>query len=206
MPPSSPPFVKTYPVNLAREPGMPTGIHDPAWKDPAVATKVGLDHYARVMSQGLPRQAFQTVETLAPMRRGAVETRSFVLTTVTPLAGGVRVRAGSYGEIHRRYSFGGRLPPANFHAMAVGFGVDSLGQCFLKALVGRMDGGWGNRAALSVVFASDQGELGGISWVGELDPPGDKPVLVLAQDKALKDGSDALTTATVTFQTVHGTR
>lgn len=204
MPPSSPPFVKTYPVNLAREPGMPTGIHDPAWKDPVVASKVGLEQYHRALSQGTAVAALRTPADLAPLRKGTVETRTFALSQVHTLPNGTRVRTGSFGEIHRRYSFGGRLPGANFHAMVVAFGVDSTGRCFLKATVGRHDGAPGNRGALSVGFSTATGELGGLAWEGELDPAGDHPVLLLAQAAPLQAAFDDVTTATVVFLTVHG--
>jgi len=197
--------IKTHPVNLNRDPQLPTGIHDPRWKEPAVATRVALTTFQRLMMNPalFPAAVMLPAGDVNPGFKGNVDKRAFTFQPAQdiPLKK-LRFKGGSYGEIHHRYSFGGRLPAVNFHAQAVIFGLDSSGRFFLSATVGRMDGGWGNSAALVVKM----GEAGAIQWTHEMDPPQDHPVLVTGQDAALSAAFDGVNDAHVAFHTLHAGR
>jgi len=198
--------LKTLPINLKRDPSLPSGLHDPKWKDPAVASRVALGWHTRLMvTQAALFQATGLLPSGKALegRTGNVDKRSFPLTTRHPTSGGGMFVGGSYGEIYHRYSFGGRLPTVNFHAKAVVFGADSDGRFFLGSTVVRMDGGWGNSASLVLRFLAGTNEVGGIFWEDTLDPPQDKDVLVVGHSDALKAAFPQLTEAAVTFHTVH---
>lgn len=200
-------MIKTVPVNLSRDPSLPTGIHDPKWKDAAVAARVAFNTYQRLL---LDPALFPSTTTLlpdakaAPDFKGGVDKRTFAFLAPEPIPSrNLRFRGGSYGEIHRRYSFGGRLPAVNFHAQAVIFGADSDGRFFLQATVGRMDGGWGNKASLVVKLTGSGGDVGNIAWTHEMDPPMDHHVVVTGRDPALAAAFDGLGNALTTFFTLH---
>ncbi|MEW5848653.1 MAG: hypothetical protein AB2A00_07550 [Myxococcota bacterium] len=202
--------MKTYPVNLNRDPNLPTGIHDPKWRNPAVASVVAFNAYQRTMMEHrgeFPEKPLVTSDALKDARTGTVEKRSFMTAQVHTVQGwNLHFKGGSYGEIHRRYAFGGRLPAVNFHAQNVFFGVDSDGRYFLRAVVGRMDGGWGNKAALSATFLTDKGDLGGVLWQHEMDPPQDYPFVLVGKDARLAAEFNNLREILVVFQTHHAGR
>ena len=120
-------MIKTHPVNLNRDPQLPTGIHDPRWKEPAVATRVALTTFQRLMMNPalFPAAVMLPAGDVNPGFKGNVDKRAFTFQPAQdiPLKK-LRFKGGSYGEIHHRYSFGGRLPAVNFHAQAVIFGLD----------------------------------------------------------------------------------
>jgi hypothetical protein len=128
--------------------------------------------------------------------------RSFSLLPALESSSG-SFRGGGYGEIHRRYMFGGPRPPVNFHAQQVCFGVDQEGLCYLRAVVGRFDGMWGNTARLEVTLRAGDADVATLAWSGELDPPRDVRVVCFQRSDAARDKFSALTDAQVRFDTLH---
>lgn len=193
--------LRTYKVDLTHDPALPVSLFDPKWNDPEVAARVALEAYKRLPldSAELPPLAR---EGLPEQKRTASDTRVFPLEHVQEIHG-LRLKGGSYGELHKKYSYGGRRPTVNFHAQSVCFGLDSEGRYFLRARVGRFDGAWGNDAVLSVTFYAGDEEIGGSHWAGALDPPHDIDVEVIGLDAALKDRFDEVTSARVAFTGNH---
>ena len=195
--------VKSYPVHLGVADGMPRGLFDPQWQDPAVAARVAFMIYCRVPFHSLGDAALDDRAVDAP--HGLSDARSFRLDHTHTLDDGTRFKGGSYGELHRRYAYGTHT--ANFHAQAVSFGADSLGRFTLTAVVGRFDGPWGNQGTLAVSFfakassssSSPEVLVGTASWVKALDPTGDHRVVVVGADPRLAHAFDRLTRADVAF-------
>lgn len=193
--------LRSYPINLVPDPELPRGLFDPRWEDPRITAKVALEHYKRRTARG-PFPAAALAPVLPRYPRAKCDARSFALTHVVEL-GGARVKGSGFGELHRRYTFGGGRPPVNFHAQALCFGADDRGRWFLRANVGRFDGPWGNEAALVVAFFAKDAPLGGVVWTRTLDPAGDVDVELVGVDAALAGAFDALDRADVTFYANH---
>ncbi|HEY4222980.1 MAG TPA: hypothetical protein VGO62_16600 [Myxococcota bacterium] len=190
--------MKSYPVNLGQsgKDGLPAGLFDPRWKDPAVAARVAFTVYCRV--------PFHDDKSPRPLTRdfrsGAAaltDARTFPLVHEHVLDDGTRVKCGSYGELHRRYSFGTHT--ANFHAQTVVFAADSRGRFLLSAVVGRFDGPWGNDATLSATFSAGAQPIGAVVWTRAMDPAGDHRVVVTGVDAALATAFPALDRAALAF-------
>lgn len=189
---AAPKSVKTYDLpDFKRDPTLPSGIWDPMWQKPEVGTRVARQTYQQMRYESVEfgEAALSPEAELADYPKKRCEVRTFSLAEVQTFEGSkVQLRCGSVGEVFKRYTFGTGTgkPPVNFHAQALQFGVDSDGRWFVKATVGRVDGGWGTKAALVVRFVGKDGKaLGGAQWSGELDPPRDVPVLLLGKDAAL---------------------
>lgn len=116
---------------------------------------------------------------------------------------GTRVKGAGWGELHRRYTFGGGRPPVNFHAQALCFGADEHGRWFVRANVGRFDGAWGNEAGLTVTFSAGGVALGAVVWTREMDPAGDVDVELSGTDAALARSFAALDRIDVVFYAHH---
>jgi hypothetical protein len=188
--------VRTYEVNLGRDPLMPTGVWDPAWNKPEVASHVAAELYKRLCAEGL---TFPDVPLLASGKLPKLAKKNTETRTVEPLGeAGAPFKGGSVGEVFKRYAFGPR-PASNFHAQQVCFGVDAEGRYFLQANVGLVGAGLGNKVALVVAFHGPQGELGGVAWEGQAEPSRDLPVRVLGRDQAAKVVLAQATKATVSF-------
>ena len=195
--------MRTYPVKLGASDGMPTSLFDPRWRDPAVAARVAFTLYCRHDFAGADAPLAPVP---APQKAELTDARTFPLVHVHDAGhdgAATRFKGGSYGELHRRYSFGGKRPTVNFHAQAVCFGVDDAGRFYLRSKVGRFDGGWGNDAALVVKLHAGDELLGAIAWQGALDPPQDVHVQIVGVDARLAARFDDVTHAHVAFTGLH---
>ncbi|MGC4115822.1 MAG: hypothetical protein QM765_14735 [Myxococcales bacterium] len=200
------PSIKILPLpDLKRDPTLPTCIWDPMWEKPEVGTRMGMLAYQQLRFESAEFGAgpLLAAETLPEHPKKRIETRRFVLDVVHTFEGSAtRLRAGSYGEVYKRYTFGvsSGKASANFHAQQLTFGADSDGRWFLKGVVGRVDGGWGTRAGLVMRFVTRGGEVvGGISCEHELDPPRDVPFQLLGRDPLLAKHFDQLHQADLIF-------
>ena len=192
--------MRAFPVNLNPDPDLPRGPFDPRWQDPHVASKVAFTVWTRLSFKD--GQATLVLDELPEQRAMFTESRRFPLDVVHA-HDGKRFKGGSYGELHRRYSFGGKRPTVNFHAQALCFGVDDAGRFYLRSKVGRFDGGWGNDAALVVKLHAGDELLGAIVWLGALDPPKDVHVQIVGKDATLAARFDDVTHAHVAFTGRH---
>lgn len=191
--------LKTYDVDLNPPEGMPTGVWDPAWDKPEVATQVALQAYGRVRHLPFDGCTLLDAGELPDNPPKNTEHRTFTLDQVLDVPeGGHRFKGGSFGEIFKRYSFG-PMPAANFHAQAVFFGVDSTGRFFVDALVGLVGGTLENEAALVVRFVGEDGEVGGVAWEGPVKSETNFHLQILGTDPRLEAGFDQLTEIKVSF-------
>ena len=198
--------LKTYELQeMKLEKGMPTGVWDPAWEKPEVATKIAANVYKQMRLESVDFGAEKLVgpEKLKKFPAKKTETRTFALDAAQTFEKSTtRLRCGSFGEIFKRYTFGSGTgkAPVNFHVQALIFGVDSEGRWFVKGRVGRVDGGWGTKAGLTVSFVAKGSKvLGGVQWEGELDPPRDVPFCFVGCDPALAEQFGALKEVHVSF-------
>ena len=195
--------IKTFTPSFKRDPSLPSGVWDPMWQQPEVAARVAVDAYLalRYAQKDFGPDALLEPAAMSALSARFTEERSFGLGEVKLFEGSTtRFRGGSYGEIYRRYTYGGTRAAVNFHAQAVTFGVDSEGRYFLKGVLGRVDGDWGNRAALTCRFLARGGQcVGGVSFSCALDPAHDEPFLVTGQSPRLAQGFDALESAQLSF-------
>lgn len=192
--------MRSYPVNLNPDPDLPRGLFDPRWQDPAIASRVAFTVYRRLSFDEAPLRL--VVDGLPEQKAMVTDARVFPLVDVHE-HDGAKFKGGSFGELHRRYSFGGRRPTVNFHAQAVCFGVDDKGRFYLRSKVGRFDGGWGNDAALVVKLHAGDELVGAVYWAGELDPPKDVHVHLLGKDPVVAARFAELTEARVAFTGRH---
>ena len=180
----TPKTVKTLPMPQKlpqRDAGMPTGIWDPIWEKPEVASKIAAKIYADLRHEGAKFTEELVPDSKLPeLPERKVEERTFKFLAPTKFeTTSTKVKGGSYGEIYRKVTFGNMKPAVNFHAQAATFGLDSTGRFFLRGEVGRVGGDWQNRAWLVLRFLGPKGKvIGGISWHGELDPPANYDVRV----------------------------
>ncbi|HEY3448041.1 MAG TPA: hypothetical protein VGK67_16915 [Myxococcales bacterium] len=195
--------LKTLTPNLKRDPGLPSGVWDPMWERPEVAHRVAVDAYLalRVGDDALwGGDGLLAAEALPDYPKKNTEERTFALGEVRTFEESpTRFRGGSYGEIFRRYTYGQTKPSVNFHAQAATFGLDSEGRYFLKGVVGRVDGIWGNKAALCCRFLAGAELVGGVFFEAELDPPQDVPFRLTGVSPRLRERFDAITAAQVLF-------
>jgi hypothetical protein len=194
--------LKTFTPTFKRDPGLPSGVWDPAWQRPEVASRVAADAYLtlRYAQDDFGPDALQDGAALPQLSDRYTEERRFALGEAKTFDDSpTRLRGGSYGEIFKRYTYGGTRPAVNFHAQAVSFGVDSQGRYFLKGILGRVDGAWGNRAALICRFLAGERCVGGLSFQCELDPPQDVPFLLSGTSPRLAREFDAIDCAQLTF-------
>lgn len=193
--------VKNYEVDLSLDPSLPTGVWDPAWTKSDTAIKMAQLMYAklRINVADWGAEPLQPVAGLPVLPKDRTELRKFKLEGAVTVPGtDTPFRGGSYGEIFRRFAFGAR-PAINFHAQACGFGVDATGRYYVQAQVGRVGGGWGNRAALQVHFMAGGKALGGVAWEGALDGVDTVRVLVTGTDATLQKEFAALDEVLVSF-------
>jgi hypothetical protein len=197
--------VRTYPVKLGANDGMPTSLFDPRWREPEVAARVAFTLYCR---NDFANARAPLARELEAQRADLTETRTFALAHVHSIErdGAKRFKGGSYGELHRHYALGGSNAGGalNFHAQAVSFGVDDAGRYCLNANVGRFDGPWGNDALLTVTFFARGAALGAVRWHASLDPVGDKRVCVVGRDAVIAEQFEAIDRADVAFTARHG--
>ena len=199
--------VKSYPVKLAAQGGMPTSLFDPRWKEPAIAARVAFTLYCRsdLSNARAPLVAVPPATATSGRRSDLTDARSFALVhvqDVEPAFGARRFKGGSFGELHRHYALGnGAL---NFHAQAVCFGIDDAGRFFLHATVGRFDGPWGNDAVLSASFFAGVEPIGAIVWNEALDPVGDKRASETGRDPRVHSRFDAIDRCELSFTARHG--
>lgn len=194
--------IKSFTPNLKRDPGMPNGVWDPVWQKPDVAHRVAVEGYLalRMAQEDWGPDGLLAAAALPAFAPRNTEERTFALSEVRAFEdSATRFKGGSYGEIFRRYTYGGTKPAVNFHAQAATFGVDSDGRYFLKAVVGRVDGGWGNKAALCCRWLAGGALLGGLVFEAELDPPQDVPFTLTGRSAALAARFDALDAAQLLF-------
>lgn len=193
--------LKSLPVNLVNDPALPVSLFDPKWSDPAVAAQVAL-----TLLRGLPRpkdEPLVDVDALPAQKRTASDERSFVFAP--PLTfGRAQVKAGSFGELHRRYTYGGGRPAANFHAQAVAFGFFDDGRAFLRATVGCHDGSFGNTCALTLKVFTGDVLLGAVAWTATLDPGQSNDVARVLKDPRVAAQFAAIDRAVVTFSATPG--
>jgi hypothetical protein len=186
--------MKSYDVNLGgKDGGMPTSLFDPRWNEPEVAARVAFTIYCRVPFDGEVELLDDRVVS-APAN--LVDARTFSFAHVHE-RNGIKVKAGSFGELHRRYAAASHT--ANFHAQAVAFAVDSLGHFLLTAIVGRFDGPWGNHATLAATFFAGQERIGAATWSKAMDPAGDHRVVVAGTDERIAAKFDAIDHADIAF-------
>jgi hypothetical protein len=193
--------LKSLPVNLVSDPSLPVSLFDPKWNDPAVAAKVALE-----LARSLPRPGkdpLVDVTALPVQKKTASEERTFVFQA--PLTFGANaVKAGSFGELHRRYTYGGGRPPANFHAQAVAFAVFDDGRYFLRAKVGCHDGSFGNTCTLTLKLFAGDTPLGGTSFSATLDPGKDVDAAVTGSDPQIAARFVDVDRAVVVFSATPG--
>jgi hypothetical protein len=194
--------IKTYTPSFKRDPSLPSGVWDPMWQQPEVATRVAVDAYVQLRQsrEDFGPDALVEPAALPSLSLRYTEERRFELSEVKGFEGSqTKFRGGSYGEIYRRYTFGGTKPAVNFHAQAVIFGVDGEGRYFLKGALGRVDGDWGNRAALYCRFMAKGECVGGVSFDCALDPQHDEPFLVTGTSKKLAKCFASIEAAQLSF-------
>jgi hypothetical protein len=192
------PTVKTYATPEPKpDEGLPKSLFDPRWNQPDVASRV-----AFVLSRRLPSNTDAQLGGALALPPELTESRTFKFVDEHTTPDGVRVKGGSYGELHRHVSFGSQ--PANFHAQAVAFGVESSGRFFLVATVGRFDGPWGNEGTLAATFKAGKDVVGSASWKKFLDPVGDHRVVVVGKDVKIAARFDEIDSALVQFCTRTG--
>jgi len=192
----------TFAPNLKRDPTLPSGLWDPLWQKPEVATRVALETYLhlRCTFPDFGPDALVPAADLPTFPPRNTEERTFALGDVKTFEdSSTCFRGGSYGEIYRRYTYGQTKPAVNFHAQAVVFGVDSEGRYFLKGSLGRVDGGWGNRASLCLRFVAAGAPVGGVLFEAELDPPQDVPFSLAGSSPALAAAFPKLEAARLSF-------
>jgi hypothetical protein len=196
--------LKTYDIKLYPDPSMPDGVWDPKWNEPEVAIRVAINTYKSLRFQELNFElsSLTPVEDLPldDFDQRLAERRNFILPDPIALEDlGNQFRGGSFGELFKRYSFG--IATIYFHAQAVNFGFDNEGRFMFHARVGRINGTWGKKAALSVSFNTPEGSIGSIGWAGELDPPRDIDVIIVGQDPQISAKFEAITDVDVAFFT-----
>ena len=197
------PEVKSYKLDdLSPDPSVPTGFWDPKWEDPEVAAKVSRDAYRRLRTEeaGFESGKLLSADALPQVEKKTTETRILPLLPAKQIEEvGVKVRGSAIGEIFRKYTFG--ITSVYFHAQAVCLGVDEEGRYYLQTQIGRINGTWGKKGTLVVRFRTAEGDVGGVAWQGELDPPKDVHVLITGQDEAIRESFDELTEVVVEFDT-----
>jgi len=198
--------LKTFELTeLKSDPTLPNGIWDPMWEKPEVATRVAMLAYKQLRLEAVDFGEAPLIDAadLQEHPKKRIETRTFALGTVHTFEGSAtKLRAGSYGEVFKRYTFGAGSGKAsvNFHIQGLVFGVDSEGRWLVKGTVGRVDGGWGTKAGFVLQFVTKNGKtIGGVQCECELDPPKDVPVQFLGRDARLAADFDSLKEATLTF-------
>jgi hypothetical protein len=185
---------------VKRDPTMPSGVWDPSWNDPEVARRVARDAWLKVLYGPEPIGQGQLIaaESLPKYPKKNTEERTFELGAPAEVDG-LKFLGGSFGEIFRRYTYGGAKPAVNFHTQGLVFGADEKGRYFVRAQVGRVDGAWDCAAGLVVRFHAGDKALGGIVWEGELNPPKDVEVVFQGQDQELAKAFAELDRVTVSF-------
>jgi hypothetical protein len=192
--------LRTFKVENLFAPDRPTGPWDPRWNDPAIASKMAAE---RLKVVGHEIGSGVTNGLLAPANvpvfpKNKTEHRTFALVSTAEVgASGPATKTGGFGEIYRPYSFG--RDKVYFHVQNLVFGADATGLGFVEAVVGRVQGGWGCSAALSVKFLADLEPVTGLLWQGELDPPQNVNVCLVGRSDALREAFPSLTTAAVLF-------
>jgi hypothetical protein len=196
--------IRTHPVSLRPDPTLPTGVWDPLWEKPEVAARIASNTFLHLFYKGAKFDSDTLIadNKLPEFTKKNTEHRTFPLTQVLTLAQpSVQFRGGSYGEIYRRYTYGGPKPAVNFHAQQVSFGVDSEGRYFLSAVVGRVDGMWGNKVTLAARFVGTNGSFGALLWEGEVDPPKDYPVELFGKSERMANAFSQLKEVAISFYT-----
>lgn len=196
------PVVRSYKVNLNPDPDLPVSLFDPKWNEPVVAQRVALKSW-RELGPVPVLSALCGEDELESFRRLHKEERTFHL--IDPVdEGGLRKKGGSYGELHKHFSWGGRRPNANFHAQAVAFAFGSDGTFIVSGRVGCWDGSFENQAHLQVrVFAGDDC-VGAVSWTSTLKPKEDKDVRLFGKSDDVAKQFDAIDRVEVAFVAVPG--
>lgn len=203
------PTLRSYPVNLLPDPKLfPRHLFDARWKDPAVAARVSLETYRRLLTRGLGFDAVSLGPEPSAHPEASTDRRAFALSPSTaPTERGVRYVGSAVNELHRRIAFAGGRPAVNIHAQVVTFGADESGRWYVRATLGRAGGEEGNEAAFGLSFSTPSGSIGAAEVYVELDPGDDREVLLHGTSTAVSGAFGALVRAEVwLFANHHGRR
>jgi hypothetical protein len=186
--------IRTHPIDGELDAAhLPQALFDPRWRDPSLAAETALRMF-RLGEFGDVGSNWTELasETPAwPKKSTAVVDLS--VGTALPIPDlSIAFKGGAINELHHRYAYGAQRQTANFHAKIVCAGLDSEGRFFLRALVGRYGGFYGDEAGLSAAFWSGSTHLGSAIWQGSLDSKQDLRLVLRGRSSALSESFGAV--------------